>query len=197
MPLADVLEPFRPTLDEVVALVHVSQREQADDVRGSLAENLTGAWLDRCPSVSFDTDVPRRANGWYLNTTGRNQWGGVIVRSRHADGKPITEYDFLIFFEGVPYIVEAKARKVRPQPNNRRYSFAEKLLRKRDVACHVYGREDIGIALFIPFFTFGCERRERLQQAVSGLECVDLGYKPKHLARATQTWYSYQTGSGR
>lgn len=197
MPLADVLEPFRPTLDDVVDRVRVNEREQADDIHGSLAENLTGAWLAKCAAVSFDVDVPRRVNGWYLDHTGRNQWGGVMVRRRHEHGWPVTEYDFLIFFDGRPYIVEAKARKVRPKPENRRYSFAEKLIRKRDIARHVYGRGDIGAALFVPFFTYGRERREQLQLAVPELECVDLGYKPKQLARTTKTWYAHQPGNGK
>ena len=40
----------------------------------------------------------------------------------------------------------------------------------------MYGRTDVGVLLFVPFFTYGRKKREALTHKVPNAEYVDLGF---------------------
>lgn len=186
MSLATVLEPYRPSLEDIALdKLPVDTPENLSEVRGRIAEALMREWLSRCSKVAFDTEVPRRVNGYYLT----QEKSGIVVHQKNPRGRTVTEYDFLIFFEGRPYIIEVKARKVRPQPSNRKHPFYEKLARKKWTAEHIYSTHDIGIALAVPFMTFGESKRDALQKHFPSIEYIDLGISsPRRLTRAVERY---------
>ncbi len=179
--LAHVLEPHRLSLRDVpIERVHANNPREFRELKGRLPEALVGMWLEACPEIQLDTDFPRKANGFYLE----QRPSGILVREGHAKGEQKTEFDYLMFHDKTPYIVEVKAQSLHAGKRT-----IEGLLRKGK---HVYPDQDVRVLLFLRFQAFNQKRRDKLQRAYPQVEFVDLGYSSKQLTTAVKAYLRRQ-----
>ncbi|MBI5390617.1 hypothetical protein HZB02_03955 [Candidatus Woesearchaeota archaeon] len=168
MTLVDLLEEHRVTLADVPLpeLRQYSFKDEPSLLRGHIAYVMVREWLKRIPPLSFE--VPS-ANGYRLEQTNE----GIVV----WEGKrTVHEYDFLLRYEDVPYIVEVKSLKLN--------GFIGKIDHALEIGREIF-QQDVGMLIFAPFYTNKKRDAERIEEKYQRVKCIDLGYKKKQLMKMT------------
>ena len=169
--LVQKIEKARISIDDTpFNQVNPSNRYNTAEVKGRIAETMVKRWLENCPSISFDQNLPRRVNGYNLTQTN----GGVLVceGTRH-----VCEFDFLVLYENKPTLVEVKSLKLK--------GIEYKIPRILRVGREIYEGHNIGMLLFFPFYANKQKEAQRITERFDNLRCINLGYKKKQLNSAT------------
>jgi hypothetical protein len=163
-------------LDSVPVLdVRVGNVGDPYEVRGRIAEKYIHMWLSQCPNIAFDNNLPREVNGFTL----RQRDSGVLVLDS-SDKSAKHEYDFLVAYDGTPFLVHVKSWKLNGFEKGIEHSLA--------MGREIYGVDDITMLLFFPQYG-KAKDAERIQSNHPNVVCVDSGYKKKQLARAVNRFY--------
>ncbi|MBN2111989.1 hypothetical protein JW707_02710 [Candidatus Woesearchaeota archaeon] len=145
------------------------------EARGRIAEKYVHMWLSQCPGVAFDSDLPREVNGFTLR---QRDSGVLVVDSRNGSAKH--EYDFLVGYDGTPFIVHVKSWRLNGFEQGIEHSLA--------MGREIYGVDDITMLLFFPQYGKANDA-ERIHANHPNVICVDTGYKKKHLAKTVTRFY--------
>jgi len=145
---------------------NVSQRQEEFSMR------LVREWLERCPRTSIYSQDPPQLNGYTLERSAQ----GILVK----DGvRSVHEFDLFATYDlgngdekGYPLIVEVKSLKLN--------GLTRKIPRALEIGRELFDTDDIGMLIFMPFYTNRQLEIAELQQH-PGVRCVDLGYKKKRL----------------
>ncbi len=177
MSLADVLEEYRISLADIdLSRVQVRDPQNYRAVRGRIPEVFVTQWLSCCPSVEQDADIPRRVNGYSLE---RRAFGGIGVQDAHTE-KLVREIDGLIWYQRRPFVVEVKGGSLK--------QGARRVVELLETGRHIYGRRDVGLAVFLRFAAYPETVRRRLTRHFPTLEFVDLGYPGWHMKEAIRDY---------
>jgi len=148
---------------------------EPSSVKGKIAETMVRKWLLRCQNIEFDQDFPRRANGYHLK---QNSSGIIVSKNKRTKH----EYDFLVFYEGRPVIIEVKSFRLK--------GVESKIPRAIKLGREIYQTDNLGMLLFFPFYCNKQKDAFRIKRNFPLVRCANLGYKKKQLNNAMRKFYA-------
>ena len=177
MSIVDVLEEGRIRLHQVdLSQVQAHDPKNYRRVRGRIPEAMVSQWLANCPDIHPDKDIPRRVNGYALES---RVYGGVMVRDSYSS-KLLREFDGLVWYEGKPYVIEVKGGELK--------RGAQRVNELLEMGKQVYERRDVGLVVFMLFSATTMHRRRQLEQQFRHLWFVDLGYPKRGMKDALKDY---------
>lgn len=162
--------------------LELGNRHDPIEVRGRIAEKYVEMWLEACPSIRFDEELPRDANSYTLE---KQKSGIVVFEHRNGKKESKAEFDFLIYYRRWPTLVQVRSGGI----NGLESKLDDYLALGREI----YSKEDIRMLLFFPIYQNKWRDADRISAGHPNVSCVNIGYKKRSLNAAVKRYFA-ETG---
>lgn len=184
MNLVDCVLECRPALCDVdMTKVVAGNISDPQDVKGRIAETFVGDWLLGCEGITIRRDIGGTTKGYTLKQSERGSI--TVMRSQEC----FCEYDLVIAYQERLTLVEVKALKLN--------GFPGRIRRNLEVACDIFGEDDMEMLLFFPAYSNKRKDAVRIEREWLQVHCIDSGYKKKQMMRMVEKYYAARIFTGK